>query len=159
MEHFEIWFGSLVVGMGLIAVAIAGLLHLVLGRGPRRLPDLRAALGTPLIIGIVFIVLGGSFAGAKLWRLQVEQRVLANGVMARAFVHGPEQSLMRLDGRFLWRVRYQYPDQTGLAHEGWSGLMTAEEAQAWRSADVALVRFDPNHPSTSVWLGRREESR
>src|SRR5688572_9324969 len=139
MEHFEIWFGGIVVGMGLIALALAGLLYLVLGRGPRRLQDRRTALRTPLIIGVIFIVMGGSYAGYKLWRLQVEQHVLANGVMSRAFVHGPEQSLMRLDGRFLWRVRYQYPDQTGRAHEGSSGLMPAEEAQAWRSADVALA--------------------
>lgn len=159
MEHFEIWFGSLVVAMGLIALALAGLLYLTLGRGPRRPPDLLTALGTPLIIGIIFIVLGGSFAGYKLWRLRVEQHILANGVIARAFVHGPEQSLLRLNGRFLWRVRYQYPDQTGRPHEGSSGLIPAEEAQAWRSADVAYVRYDPNRPSTSVWLGIREESR
>ena len=159
MEHFEVWFGSLVAALGLIALAIAGLLYLTLGRGPRRLPDPRAALGTPLIIGIVLIVMGGSFAGSKLWRLQVEQRVLANGVMSRAFVHGPEQSLMRLNGRFLWRVRYQYPDQAGRAHEGSSGLIPEEEARAWRSADVAIVRYDPDHPSTSVWLGMREGSR
>jgi hypothetical protein len=143
--------------MGLIAFAIAIWLYAAFGRDPRRHPALWSFLGAPLTIGIIFTVLGSGFAGYGRWQVQIERHVLAHGVIARAFVRGPEQTLARRNGRFLWRIRYQYPDQAGRAQEASTPLMTEDEALLWHAADVAHVRYDPERPSHSVWLGIRED--
>jgi hypothetical protein len=157
MDRFEIWFGGIFVAMGLIALAIAGVLYAAYGRGARRHPNLWAFLGAPLIIGAIFAVIGSGFVGYGLWQHQIEQHVLANGTTTRAFVRGPEQTLARLNGRYLWRVRYQYqdPNRADGALEGATGLMDADEAQLWHDADLGLIRYDPANPAHSVWLGYR----
>jgi hypothetical protein len=83
----------------------------------------------------------------------VEQHVLANGTDAVAFIRGPEQTLTRLNGRYLWRIRYQYQDEAGRVHEGSTGPLDPDEARLWCEADLALVRYDPDRSSDSVWLG------
>lgn len=149
MERFEIWFGGMFVAMGLIGFAIGGGLYAAYGRASH----LRAVLGAPLIIGAIFATVGSGFVGYGLWQWRVERHALEHGTTVVAFVRGPEQTQVRVNGRNLWRVRYQYPDQTGRPHEGSSGLMDADEAQLWHEAGLALVRYDPDHPSDSVWLG------
>ena len=157
MERFEIWFGSIFVVMGLIGLSIAGLLYVAYGRGPRRRPDHWTLLAAPLVMGAIFTVLGGAYAGYGLWHARMEQHVLANGTTVRAYVRGPESTLVRVNGSYLWRIRYQYQDHAGRVQEGSTGLMAPDEAQLWETADVAFIRYDPDRPSNSAWLGIREE--
>jgi len=158
VERFEVWYGGIFVVMGLIAFVIAGLLYGGLGRATRRRGGLWDVLATPLTIGALFTVLGSVFAGYGLWKDRVERNVMENGVTVRAYVRGPEPTLTRVNGAYLWRIKYQYQDQTGQAQEASTGFMSPDEAQLWKSAEVAFVKYDPARPSDSVWLGIREDS-
>jgi hypothetical protein len=156
MDRFEVWFGALFLALGLIALGIALLLYVVVGRKPQMRIMRWAFLAAPLIIGVVFSLIGGGFLGYGLWELQTEQHVLTNGTSTRATVLQPEQTFTRLNGRYLWRVRYRYVDQAGRTHEGTSNLMSIAEATAWRPGDQAFIRYDPARPSSSIWLGRED---
>jgi hypothetical protein len=156
MERFEVWFGALFLVLGLIALGIAGVLYLAFGRDPRMRLMRWAFLAAPLGIGVIFSLIGAGFMGYGLWEVQTERHILANGTSVRATVLQPEQTYTRVNGRYLWRVRYQYVDQTGRAHEGSSGLMSNAEALTWRPGDQAFVRYDPARPSSSVWLGHED---
>jgi Protein of unknown function (DUF3592) len=158
MERFEIWFGGLFIALGLLALLIAGVLYLALGRSARLRPNRWAFVGTPLIIGVGFAILGAGVAGYGLWELQTEQRLLATGTPARATVTEVEQTWTRVNGRYQWRARYQYQDQAGGTHHGSSTLLSPSEAQTWRPGDQAFIRYDPADPATSIWLGRDDST-
>jgi hypothetical protein len=159
MERFEVWFGALFLGLGLVALIVAGVLSVVLVRNARFRPYRWAFLGTPLIIGIVFCAIGAGVAGYGLWELRTEQRLLATGTPARATVTEVEQTYTRINGQYQWRARYQYQDQTGGTHVGSSTLLSPSEAQTWRPGAQASIRYDPAAPSSSVWLGREDPAR
>jgi hypothetical protein len=154
MERFEIWFGGLFIALGLVALLIAGVLYLALGRSARLRPNRWAFLGAPLGIGIIFTLIGAGVAGYGLWELQTKHRLLATGTAARATVTEVEETYTRINGRYQWRARYQYQDQAGRTHHGSSTLMSPTEAQTWRPGDQAFIRYDPADPATSIWLGR-----
>lgn len=155
-QHFDVWFGSLFLGLGLIALLIAGGLYLMVSRNPRYWPVRWAILGAPLGIGVIFSLVGGSFAGYGLWQANIEQRILANGASVRATVTDIEQTYTRVNGRYLWRVVYQYADASGATHRGTSPRMDSRDAQSWRPGDQVYVRYDPAQPGSSVWLGRED---
>jgi hypothetical protein len=158
MDRFEVWFGAIFLGIGLLALFVSGTLSLALVRTPRARPNRWAILAAPLAIGIIFSAVGAGFAGYGLWQEQLEQRLLATGTPARATVVAVEQSYTRINGRYQWRVRYQYQDQAGGTHQGTSGLMDPALAQTWRPGEQAFVRYDPADPATSIWLGREDRA-
>lgn len=155
-QNFDVWFGSLFLGLGLIALLIAGGLYLMMARSPRYWPRRWAFLGAPLGIGVIFSLMGGGFAGYGLWQVSIEQRILATGASVRATVTGSEQTYTRVNGRYLWRVAYQYADESGATHRGTSPRMDSRDAQSWRAGDQVYVRYDPAQPGSSVWLGRED---
>ena len=155
-QRFEVWFGCLFLGLGLIALLIAGLLYLVVSRSPRYWPVRWAFMGAPLVIGVIFSLLGASVAGYGLRQVDMERRILTNGTSVRATVTEIEQTYTRVNGRYLWRVRYQYADPSGATHGGASGLLDIRDAQSWRPGDQVYVRYDPAQPDQSVWLGRED---
>lgn len=155
-QHFDVWFGSLFLGLGLLALLIAGGLYVMVSRNPRYWPVRWAFLGAPLGIGVIFSLVGGSFAGYGLWQANIEQRILNNGVSVRATVTGTEQTYTRVNGRYLWRVQYQYLDASGATHRGTSPRMDPRDAQSWRPGDQVYVRYDRTQPGSSVWLGRED---
>ena len=157
-QRFEVWFGAIFLGLGLLALLLSATLYAAIRRSPRHWPLRWAYLGAPLGIGVIFSLVGGSFAGYGLWQFGIEQRILANGTTVRAVVTEVEQTYTRVNGRYLWRVRYQYADGNGAAHWGASGLLDIREAQTWRPGDQAFVRYDPAQPSTSIWLGREDRA-
>ena len=158
MERFEIWFGGIFLTMGLIALIIAGVLYVALGRGTRTRRVRWAFVSTPLIIGVAFSLIGAGFTGYGLWELQTERRLLATGTPARATVTEVEETYTRINGRYQWRARYQYQDQDGRTHQGSSTLLSPSEAQTWRPGDQAYIRYDPADPATSIWLGRDDRT-
>lgn len=156
-QRFEVWFGCIFLGIGLVALFLAGTLYAGLSRSPQHWPKRWAFLGAPIGIGIIFSVMGGGFAGYGLWQFSIDQHILASGTTTRATVTEVEQTYTRVNGRYLWRVRYQYT-AGGATHGGASGLLDIREAQTWRPGDQAFVRYDPAQPSMSVWLGREQRA-
>src|SRR5262245_39378615 len=152
MDRFEVWFGAIFLGIGLLALFVSGTLYLALVRSPRARRQRWAILSAPLAIGIIFSAVGAGFTGYALWQEQIGQRLLATGASARATIAAVEQSYTRIHGRYQWRVRYQYQDQAGGTHQGTSGLMDPALAQTWRPGDQAFIRYDPADPTTSIWL-------
>jgi len=75
-------------------------------------------------------------------------------VTIRATVVDVERTGSRLNGRHLWRIRYQYQDPSGRFHKGVSGYMEPIDAQRYRVGEQVYVRYDPAQPSASIWLGR-----
>ena len=156
MEHFEIWFGGLFLGLGLMALLIFAALYVGLARIARIRPYRWAFLGAPLGIGVIFSVMGGGIAGYGVWEYQTEQRLRAEGTVARATVTEVERTWTRINGRYQWRARYEYQDHEGRTHQGSSTLLSPGQAQTWKAGDEAFIRYDPASPSTSIWLGHED---
>jgi hypothetical protein len=153
-QRFEVWFGIIFLGIGLLALLIASVLCFAAARSPRYWPLRWAFLSAPLGIGVIFSVMGGGTAAYGLWQFDIEQRILVSGTLTRATVTGIEQTYTRVNGRYLWRVRYQYTDAGGQPHVGASGRLSADEARTWQPGEPVFVRYDPAEPGMSVWLGR-----
>lgn len=156
MDRFEIWFGGLFLAMGLFALLIAGILYVALARQARIRPYRWAFLGAPLGIGISFMLIGAGIAGYGIVELQTEERLRSTGTVAQATIREVERTSTRVNGRFQYRARYEYQDSAGRTHQGSSTLLTPGQAQTWRPGDQAIIRYDPQQPATSIWLGRDE---
>ena len=156
MERFEIWFGGLFLGMGLLALLIFAALYVALGRSARARPLRWAFLGAPLGIGVIFSVVGAGIAGYGVWEYRTEQRLRAEGTVARATVTEVERTSTRINGRYQWRARYEYRDHEGRTHRGTSTLLSPGQAQTWKPGDQAVIRYDPAAPAKSIWLGRED---
>jgi hypothetical protein len=154
VDRFEVWFGAIFLVLGLVGLLISWALLFLPRPGSFLRQNRWAFLGAPLIIGVIFSAIGGGFMGYGLWQERVEQRLLEHGATTRATVLGAEPTSTRVNGRYLWRVNYQYQDQAGQTHHGTSGLLSQEEALSWRPGALAVIRYDPDRPSTSIWLGR-----
>lgn len=48
------------------------------------------------------------------------------------------------------------PDHIGETRQGSSHPVPPEEAAAWHSGDVGIVRFDRTNPQDSLWLGNTD---
>jgi len=156
VERFEIWFGGLFLGMGLLALLIFAALYVALGRSARARPLRWAFLGAPLGIGVIFSVIGAGISGYGLWEYQIERRLRAEGTVASATVTEVERTSTRINGRYQWRARYEYQDHEGRTHRGTSTLLSPGQAQTWTPGDRAFIRYDPASPETSIWLGRED---
>jgi hypothetical protein len=110
-----------------------------------------------IAIGLILTTIGGTISQRALQRIRLEQYLRREGLTAEGEVIGLEETSMRYNKRFQWRIRYQYADRTGARHEGSSGYFEPEEAAAWKPGDKAVIRFDPRQPARSVWVGRPED--
>jgi hypothetical protein len=155
-QRFEVWFGCLFLGLGVLALLISGVVYAAVARSARYWPMRWAFLGAPIGIGLIFSLLGAGTAGFGLWQADTERRILATGTTVRASVTEVGQTYTRVNGRYLWRVHYQYADGSGMSHRGASGLLDSREAQTWRPGDQVFVRYDPAQPSMSVWIGHED---
>jgi hypothetical protein len=50
-------------------------------------------------------------------------------------------------------VEYRYRDDHDAAHRGTSGYLPRRDVTRWRIGDKGTVRFDPQAPEVSVWVG------
>lgn len=154
MDRFEVWFGAIFLVFGLIGLGISWAIIVVSRRDSYFRQNSWMFLGVPLIIGVIFSAVGGGFMGYGLWQERIEQQLLENGATTRATVLGAEPTSTSVNGRYLWRVNYQYQDQSGQTYRGASSLLSQEEALTWQPGALAVIRYDPDRPSTSIWLGR-----
>lgn len=106
-----------------------------------------------LLFGVVFGGIGGVLFFRALGGLRKARRLLGVGVPADATVTSSELTNVTLNRRPQYRVRYSYRDQQGGTYAGDSGYLDFEEASLWSPGDVARIRYDPNRPDESQWLG------
>jgi len=160
-RHFDIWFGGIFFLIGTAALGVAVALFVFWPRIRADRPGRRnrwTVMAAPLICGLVFTLVGGGFMGYGIQQYQVEQRLLASGVTEWATVVDIERTGTRVNGQYLWQIRYEYRDPFGRIHEGSSGYLDRREAQSYRIGETVYVRYDPAAPATSIWLGRQDRA-
>jgi hypothetical protein len=158
VKDFDIWFGGLFVVIGVIALIVAAVFGVCFIRRPPQQRNTLLFLLLPLGLGLIFTTLGGVFASSGLAAHDLEARLRTSGVTARARVVQIERTTTRLNGQYLWHVRYEYRDPTGRAYEGVSGYLERIEAQSYRVGEPVYIRYDPAEPASSIWLGREERA-
>lgn len=154
VKHFDIWFGVLFAAIGVVALVVgAGLGVYFLRRPPRQRTTLLSLI-LPFSLGLAFATVGGFFASKGLAAQQLEERLQATGVTTQERIVEIERTFTWLNGRYLWQIRYEYRDSTGRVHEGVSGYLERLDAESYRVGEQAYMRYDPQQPSASIWLGR-----
>jgi hypothetical protein len=156
VKHFDLVFGAIFGSIGMVALVAGAVMCAVFVRRPPKERTTWLFVCLPLGIGILFTGIGGFWGGGAWNQIQLEERLRASGVTVRATVVEVERTGSRLNGRHLWRVRYEYQDPTGAFHEGVSGYLERIEAQRFSIGERVYVRYDPARPSASVWLGRED---
>lgn len=158
MRRFNVWFGGIFLSIGVVALVVGTVVWLAL----TALTDIGqlvwAFVGAPLAVGVVFSLLGGTIMMRGLRQARTEDRLRQFGTTVEATVTAVEPTNTRLNSRKLWHVRYTYQDLTGVSHERTSGFLAAEDARRFREGETALVRYDPEQPSASIWAGRDEDA-
>ena len=154
VKHFDIMFGAIFAAIGVVALIVGAALGLYFRWHPPRQRSTLLFLILPFGLGLTFATIGGVFAGKGLLARQQEERLLASGVTTQARVVAVDRTYTRLNGRYLWKVRYEYTDPTGRVHEGESGYLERADAESYRVGEQAFVRYDPQQPASSIWMGR-----
>lgn len=107
-------------------------------------------------VSAVALVVGLAILLRQLRRLRAEQRLWRVGLVAEASVVGIEQSNVTFNRRPLWHVLYEFVDSAGGRHTGRSGYLALADAQAWQAGGRGAVRYDPDAPDQSIWVGELE---
>ena len=109
------------------------------------------------VLGPIIAVIGGTLTRRALERIRLEQYLRREGLTAEGEVTAVQETNMRYNRRIQWVLRYRYEDRMGVAHEGRSGYLEPEEAEAWSVGDKGVIRFDPRRLERSIWVGRPED--
>jgi Protein of unknown function (DUF3592) len=109
-------------------------------------------------IGVLTAVIGTALVIPGIRGFRRERRLWTSGTPVWATVTGHEQGNVRLNGRYLWHTRYRYDDAAGATHDGRSNYLGEGEAHSFAVGSRALVRYDAQRPSDSVWIGSTEET-
>lgn len=156
VRRFEVWFGGIFLAIGGVSLLMAAILYVVLGSDPGMGSRIWAFLLSPLTLGVIFSAVGATYLRRGLRLARKEERLLQHGTTTEAIVTAIELTNSRVNRRPLWRVRYTYEDLHGTSHDGDSSYLSAEEAQSYRVGEQAFIRYDPERPAESIWLGREE---
>jgi hypothetical protein len=142
-------------GVGAITL---GLFFLLIGLDEARLerqPFSSRALATPMgAIGAALLVAGGALK-LRAWRLGTRRAHAAqHGITTGGVVTALRRSSLVVDAAASrWFVRYRYEDDVGNAHRGEGGPFAGAEVVNVRVGDGCRVRYDPQHPHVSLWMG------
>ena len=154
VKRFDVWFGAIFLGVGLATLAFGLLLFRLLDSDPDIGEGAWLALMIPSVVGTIFLVIGGFFFRHGLEKSQREARLRISGTTTEATVVSVSPTGTTINDQRLWHVRYTYDDFTGMAQTGESGYLSVEDAQSYRVGQRVFVRYDPERPAESVWLGR-----
>lgn len=100
--------------------------------------------GIWLLVGIPFKAISGILRNMRLER---------DGALATGTVTSVEQTNLKVNGRPLWRIRYQFTDRQGHKVDGKSEAMPREEVDRLEEGASGKVRFDPAKPTSNLWMG------
>ena len=156
VRRFEIFFGRLFLAIGIGALLMAAALYLLLRTDQTIGNQIWAFLLSPLTIGVIFVTIGLVYLRRGLRQARREERLLQHGTTTEATVTRIEETATRRNRRYLWRIGYAFEDLHGTPREGESGYLSAEEAQSYRVGERAFIRYDPEQPAESIWLGQDE---
>ncbi len=135
--------------------------------GPVRIEYLPADPASSRILGsadwfgaVIFAGLGGffTFAGAGLIVFSLiggsrRRRLRRTGTPVEGVVVSSQPTNFSINRVPQWRIRYRYRDLYGVEHEGRSGFLPPSVGSGWREGDTGQVKFDPQKPEKSIWLG------
>ena len=155
-KRFDLIFGGVFLGIGIVALLVGSLLYLFLHDDPSIKAPILAIVAAPLGVGTVFSILGGTFVSLGLRQLRKETHLLQAGTTTEATIVAIERTGTRVNNQRLWHIRYVYDDMIGGTYEGVSGHLAPDDAQSFRLGEKAFIRYDPQRPSSSMWLGREE---
>lgn len=156
VRRFELFFGRLFLAIGVGSLLMAAVLFLTLRADPGMGHRIWAFLISPLTIGVIFVAVGQSYLRRGLRQARREERLLQHGTTTEATVTRIEETATRHNRRALWRIGYAFEDLHGTPRAGESGYLSAEEAQSYQVGERAFIRYDPDQPSESIWLGHEE---
>ena len=107
-------------------------------------------------IAVALLIAGGSL----LWRARLLAERAVRLATSGTSTAGAVTSMAKTwyqgwgdDGPPRYALRFSYHDQHGHAHRG-RAICVQMDAFQWRTGDRGLVRYDPEHPGRSVWIGQ-----
>lgn len=132
---------------------VAGVMFLVIGTGIA----VRDGTWAQIVAGLIITAVGGTILQRALQRIRLEDHLRREGLTAEAEVIGVDQTGMRYNKRWQWKVVYEYVDRAGARQHGSSGYLDPDEAAEWQVGDKGMIRIDPARPERSIWIGRPED--
>jgi hypothetical protein len=102
---------------------------------------------------VLFLAIGVLVARPGIARARVIYRVATRGVTTQATVVAVEPTNVRINRVTQWRIGYEFRERSGRSLRGESDLLAPHAAQAFRPGAHGTVRYDPDKPEDSVWLG------
>lgn len=148
-RHFDAWFGATFAALGLFSLAVALGLWLWKRHAVRSGAEFWRLVGAPLGIGLIFAVFGGGFVLYGLTQIWTEERLAASGARAVATVTGVERTVSRLNGRYLWKVHYEYRDPSGRTRKGAGPYLQRDDAETFSVGERVSILIDPAAAATS----------
>jgi hypothetical protein len=80
--------------------------------------------------------------------------ILRHGLVTEGTVVRTEPTATSINRVTQWQIRYSYRDHIGRTQEGVSHLLSPEDASLWKEGERGGVRFDPERPDISLWIGK-----
>jgi hypothetical protein len=109
----------------------------------------------------MFVVTGAILLPIAVRRVWLWWRTLRNCVPTDGAVTAITQTLIGAWGSrgrgsrdWAWIIGYSYRDNEGQPGAGESGYIPLSEGFGLKVGDQCRLRFDPQHPGKSVWIGR-----
>jgi Protein of unknown function (DUF3592) len=155
-KRFEIFFGRLFLAIGGGILLIAPIVFPVLRDEPGMGSRIWAFLISPLTLGVILLAVGACYLRRGLRQARKEERLLQVGTTTEATITSIEQTSTRVNRHPLWRAHYAFDDLHGTPREGQSSYLSEAEAQSYQIGEQVCIRYDPEQPSESIWLGRDE---
>jgi len=120
-------------------------------------PDRTVLVGFLTALTAPVVVLGLSLVGRgvrQVWRLA---RLYRHGQPADATITAVHETNVTINRRIQWAIDFTFRDHVGQVQHGTSAPMPPDEALEWREGDTGIIRFDPQRPGDSVWVGQEAE--
>ena len=106
------------------------------------------------VVGGVFTCLGAGLVFADGRKLVQAAGILRHGLVTEGTVVRTEPTATSINRVTQWQIRYSYRDHIGRTQEGVSHLLSPEDASLWKEGERGGVRFDPERPDISLWIGK-----
>jgi hypothetical protein len=120
-----------------------------------RLAEERDLPGAFMVFGAggVASAFGGALVRRGIAKYRRHHALRLDGIPARATVTAVNETRSRRNRPPQWLVTYRYKDRQGRQHQGQSGHLPPDEVEGLRTGDTRAVRYDPNDPADSIWVG------